>query len=181
AVKRYAKTVTEASGKVCGRSARDGYGTARIVDKTSMSAFETDYKPSILDKWMQVQSKAFAKKKTAVEDEKSLPVSSKLKYLCPFLDSKSILRVGGSLKNTNLDYDAKHQIILPNCHKITRLIFEFYHKKHLHVGAQGLFHQVRLNYWPLIGKSTARMIMHSCVTCFKNKPVIAEQIIGDLP
>ncbi|GBN55088.1 hypothetical protein AVEN_10451-1, partial [Araneus ventricosus] len=129
----------------------------------------------------QVQSTTFAKEITALQDGKSVPVSSKLKSLDPFLDSNSVLRVGGRLKNANLDYDAKHQIILPNGHKITKLIFEFYHKKYLHVGAQGLLHQVRLRYWPLNGKSTARMIMHNCVICYKNKPVIAGQIMGNLP
>ncbi|GBM81611.1 hypothetical protein AVEN_82341-1 [Araneus ventricosus] len=48
-------------------------------------------------------------------------------------------------------------------------------------GAQGLLHQVRLRYWPLNGKSTARMIVHNCVICYKNKPVIADQIMGNLP
>ncbi|GBM42297.1 hypothetical protein AVEN_235010-1 [Araneus ventricosus] len=111
----------------------------------------------------QVQSTTFAKEITALQDGKSVPVSSKLKSLDPFLDSNSVLRVGGRLKNANLEYDAKHQIILPNGHKITKLIFDFYQKKYLHVGAQGLLHQVRLSYWPLNGKSTARMIVHNCV------------------
>ncbi|GBL92541.1 hypothetical protein AVEN_123735-1 [Araneus ventricosus] len=116
-----------------------------------LTAAELDNAEQLLIK--QVQSTTFAKEVTALQDCKSVPVSSKLKSLDPFLDSNSILRVGGRLKNANLEYDAKHQIILPNGHKITKLIFEFYHKKYLHAGAQGLLHQVRLKYWPLNGKS----------------------------
>ncbi|GBM34142.1 hypothetical protein AVEN_18027-1 [Araneus ventricosus] len=149
------------------------------VETGFLTAAELDNAEQLLIK--QVQSTTFAKEITALQDGKSVPVSSKLKSLDPFLDNNSILRVGGRLKNANLDYDAKHQIILPNGHKITKLIFEFYHKKYLHVGAQGLLHQVRLRYWPLNGKSTARMIVHNCVICYKNKPVIADQIMGKLP
>ncbi|GBO10230.1 hypothetical protein AVEN_167601-1, partial [Araneus ventricosus] len=149
------------------------------VETGFLTAAELDNAEQLLIK--QVQFTIFAKEITAIQDGKSVPVSSKLKSLDPFLDSNSILRVGGRLKNANLEYDAKHQIILPNGHKITKLIFEFYHKKYLHVGAQGLLHQVRLRYWPLNGKSTARMMVHNCVICYKNKPVIADQIMGNLP
>ncbi|GBN71477.1 hypothetical protein AVEN_85918-1 [Araneus ventricosus] len=149
------------------------------VETGFLTAAELDNAEQLLIK--QVQSTTFPKEITALQDGKNVPVSSKLKSLDPFLDNNSILRVGGRLKNANLDYDAKHQIILPNGHKITKLIFEFYHKKYLHLGAQGLLHQVRLRYWPLNGKSTARMIVHNCVICYKNKPVIADQIMGNLP
>ncbi|GBM34155.1 hypothetical protein AVEN_256516-1 [Araneus ventricosus] len=112
------------------------------VETGFLTAAELDNAEQLLIK--QVQSTTFAKEITALQDGKSVPVSSKLKSLDPFLDNNSILRVGGRLKNANLDYDAKHQIILPNGHKITKLIFEFYHKRYLHVGSQGLLHQVRL-------------------------------------
>ncbi|GBN95285.1 hypothetical protein AVEN_207930-1 [Araneus ventricosus] len=151
----------------------------KYVETGFLTAAELDNAEQLLIK--QVQFTTFAKEITAIQDGKSVPVSSKLKSLDPFLDSNSILRVGGRLKNANLEYDAKHQIILPNGHKITKLIFEFYHRRYLHVGAQGLLHQVRLRYWPLNGKSTARMIVHNCVICYQNKPVIADQIMGNLP
>ncbi|GBN39448.1 hypothetical protein AVEN_227952-1 [Araneus ventricosus] len=151
----------------------------KTVETGFLTATELDNAEKLLIK--QVQSTTFAKEITALQDGKSVPVSSKLKSLDPFLDSNSILRVGGRLKNSNLEYDAKHQIILSNGHKITKLIFEFYHKKCLHAGAQGLLHQVRLRYWPLNGKSTSRMIVHNCAICYKNKQVIADQIMGNLP
>ncbi|GBM44325.1 hypothetical protein AVEN_37781-1 [Araneus ventricosus] len=52
AVERCVKAVTDASSKVCGSSALDGYNRARIVDRTIMPAFETkaEYKPGIIDK-----------------------------------------------------------------------------------------------------------------------------------
>ncbi|GBO46447.1 hypothetical protein AVEN_116590-1 [Araneus ventricosus] len=73
-------------------------------------AAEMDNKEQLLIK--QAQSTTFAKELTALQDSKSVPVSSNLKYLYPFFDSNSILRVCGRLKRANLEYDAKHQVIL---------------------------------------------------------------------
>ncbi|GBN28332.1 hypothetical protein AVEN_118861-1, partial [Araneus ventricosus] len=74
------------------------------VETGFLTAAELDNAEQLLIK--QVQSTTFAKEITALQDGKSVPVSSKLKSLDPFLDNNSILRVGGRLKNANLDYDA---------------------------------------------------------------------------
>ncbi|GBN81625.1 hypothetical protein AVEN_156732-1 [Araneus ventricosus] len=57
-----------------------------------LTAAELDYAEKMLIK--QVQSTTFAKEITALQEGNSVPVSSKLKSLDPFLDSNSILRVG---------------------------------------------------------------------------------------
>ncbi|XP_035207870.1 uncharacterized protein LOC118182603 [Stegodyphus dumicola] len=127
------------------------------------------------------QLTAFNSEITALRRGKPIPAQSKLKGLEPFLDDNSLLRVGGRLKNSNLLFDCKHQLILPPTHRVTVLIFEYFHKKYLHIGAQGLLHQVRLKYWPIHGKGLARKIVHACVICFKNKPIAASQVMGNLP
>ncbi|GBO16330.1 hypothetical protein AVEN_229756-1 [Araneus ventricosus] len=76
------------------------------VETGFLTAAELDNAKQLLIK--KVQSTTFAKEITALQDGKSVPVSSKLKSLDPFLDSDSILRFGGRLKNANLEYDAKH-------------------------------------------------------------------------
>ncbi|GBN39090.1 hypothetical protein AVEN_152096-1 [Araneus ventricosus] len=52
AVERCVKANAEASSKVCGCSARDGYFRSRIVNRTSRPAFqiEAHYKPGIIYK-----------------------------------------------------------------------------------------------------------------------------------
>ena len=44
-----------------------------------------------------------------------------------------------------------------------------------------VFNTVRLKYWPLEGRNIALKVIHECVDCFKANPVIATQIMGDLP
>ncbi|GBM63597.1 hypothetical protein AVEN_65876-1 [Araneus ventricosus] len=110
----------------------------------------------------------------ALKKGKDVAKTSKLKALDPFLDENSLLRVGGR-------FESKHQIILPSKHKFTKLLFEHLHKKFLHIGAQGLVHQIRLQYWPINGKGIARKIVHDCIGCFRQRLRVIEQLMGNLP
>ncbi|GFX78361.1 integrase catalytic domain-containing protein [Trichonephila clavipes] len=106
---------------------------------------------------------------------------SKLKALDLFLDENSLLRVGGRLSNADLPFEAKHQIIIPSKHKFTKLLFEHMHKKFFHIGARGLVHQIRMQFWPIIGKGIARKTVHDCIACFRQKPTGVDQLMGNLP
>ena len=57
----------------------------------------------------------------------------RLKKLCPFLDEKDTIRVGGRVKQARIPYEWKHQIILPAKHHITTLILREYHNRGLDV------------------------------------------------
>ncbi|GFU93068.1 uncharacterized protein TNCV_2900531 [Trichonephila clavipes] len=48
-------------------------------------------------------------------------------------------------------------------------------------GPQALLYCTRQKFWPLRGRSIARKIVHECVVCFKNKPIVANQLMGSLP
>ncbi|GFT34191.1 integrase catalytic domain-containing protein [Trichonephila clavipes] len=50
-----------------------------------------------------------------------------------------------------------------------------------HVGPQGLLNAVRQKFWPLSGRSIARKTVHQCVICFKSRPILSSQIMGNLP
>ncbi|GFW39159.1 integrase catalytic domain-containing protein [Trichonephila clavipes] len=97
----------------------------------------------------------------------------KLFSLNPFLDGNQILRVGGRLQNSNLTYSQKHPTILPADHLLTKLIMINIHNRNFHLGPQALLYCTRQRFWPLRGRSIARKIVHECVVCFKNKPIVA--------
>ncbi|XP_062559859.1 uncharacterized protein LOC134224507 [Armigeres subalbatus] len=58
---------------------------------------------------------------------------------------------------------------------------EHYHRKYLHAGPQLLVASVREKFWPLRIRNLARSVVHSCVNCFRCKPTVLEQLMGDLP
>ncbi|GFV63770.1 retrovirus-related Pol polyprotein from transposon 17.6 [Trichonephila clavipes] len=105
----------------------------------------------------------------------------KLFSLNPFLDGNQILRVGGRLQNSDLTYSQKHPAILPADHLLTKLIMINIHNRNFHLGPQALLYCTRQRFWPLSGRSIARKIVHECVVCFKNKPIVANQLMGSLP
>ncbi|GFU93784.1 integrase catalytic domain-containing protein [Trichonephila clavipes] len=117
----------------------------------------------------------------ALKKGKGVSKTSKLRALDPFLDENSLLRVGGRLSNADLPFEAKHQIIIPSKHKFTKLLFEHMHKKFFHIGAQGLVHQIRMQFWPINGKGIARKTVHDCIACFRQKPTGVDQLMGNLP
>ena len=61
------------------------------------------------------------------------PIKGPLEKLKPFVN-EGLLRVGGRLDRANLDYDAKHPIILPGKHCVSEMIILHYHHANGHVG-----------------------------------------------
>jgi hypothetical protein len=128
-----------------------------------------------------VQSETFPCELRRLRTERCLESNSKLLSLHPFLDSEGILRVGGRLKHSTLNYEQKHQVILPEKHYVTDLIIKHVHCSQLHVGPQATLYHIRQRFWPINGKNRVKKVVHECVICFKAKPRMSEHTIGDLP
>ncbi|GFW25950.1 integrase catalytic domain-containing protein [Trichonephila clavipes] len=112
-------------------------------------------------------------------DKKEIP--SSISNLFPFVDGEGIVRVGGRLENASVPYLHRHPAILPKGSKLSKLYFNSLHTRLFHVGPQGLLNAVRQKFWPLSGRSIARKTVHQCVTCFKGRPILSSQIMGNLP
>lgn len=152
----------------------------RKHEKSTGSISSDDLKQAEVRLVSLVQKREFAKD---IKDLRSGEVSrqSQVKSLCPFVDKTGLLRVGGRLTNSNLNFDKKFPILLPGNHRLTRLIIASYHLKYLHVGPQTLLFTIRQKFWPINGRANCRKIVHECVTCFKAKPITCDQLMGDLP
>jgi len=91
------------------------------------------------------------------------------------------MRVGGRLSNAPIPYAQKYPIILPSKHPLTRLIIVHEHYKHLHAGPQALLVAIRVQFWPLRARCTVKDVLRKCVVCFRAKPPMLQQRMGDLP
>lgn len=112
---------------------------------------------------------------------KSLPKTSSLVRLTPFIDSKGILRVGGRLGLSNLTYEAKHPAILPKKSTLTTLVISWAHLRSLHGGTQLTSSFIREEFWIIGGRSTVRSHIYNCVTCARFRRTRAQQLMGQLP
>ncbi|XP_033223525.1 uncharacterized protein LOC117177134 [Belonocnema kinseyi] len=82
-------------------------------------------------------------------------IEGRLVLLSPILDSEGVLRVGGRLRNSDLNYGQKHPILLLQNHNVTALIRD-QHLKLLHGGSQATLNATRNNYWIINGKTTVK-------------------------
>ncbi|XP_076291067.1 uncharacterized protein LOC143214214 [Lasioglossum baleicum] len=88
--------------------------------------------------------------------EKTKSVTGNLAPLNPFIDSDGILRVGGRLSRSELPYNARHPILLPKGHFVTKLIITDYHIRNFHAGIQGTLNSLRHRFWIPNGKGASR-------------------------
>ncbi|XP_062537830.1 uncharacterized protein LOC134206152 [Armigeres subalbatus] len=107
--------------------------------------------------------------------------SSPLRWFHPRLSQDRLIRVGGRLEHSSEREGTKHPIVLPAKHPFTKRLLEHYYHKLLHAGPQLLLGAIRLQYWPLGGRSVAREVVHQCIRCFRVKPKTVEQFMGELP
>ncbi|XP_022182788.1 uncharacterized protein LOC111042467 [Myzus persicae] len=129
-----------------------------------------------------VQKQHFSKEINCLKQSQNVSNKSMLRFWRPWLDNNNILRVGGRLnKAESICNDKRNPIILPEKSTLTKLIFEFEHRRLLHAWPQALLAGIREKYWPMNGRNLARKIVHKCVRCFRTKPIICQPICGDLP
>ncbi|GFV00806.1 integrase catalytic domain-containing protein [Trichonephila clavipes] len=91
----------------------------------------------------------------SIKKQISLPPKSLLLSLHPFIDKHGLVRVGGSLQNSQLRFNSKHPIILPSQHIITELLIKEQHNAHFNAGATLLAHVLRQSHW-IVGTAFRR-------------------------
>ncbi|XP_055522901.1 uncharacterized protein LOC129717084 [Wyeomyia smithii] len=147
--------------------------------KTGYLAFE-ERKTTLLELVKLAQAESFAEDITNLLTTGQVQVSSRLASLHPMLVN-GIIVVGGRLENALISFGRKHPMILDNAHPLTVLIATHYHRNMLHAGQQLLAASIRERFWPLRLRNLCRKVIRSSVSCFRAKPTIQEQIVGDLP
>lgn len=101
--------------------------------------------------------------------------------LCPFIDDKGLVRVGGRLQNSNVPYAQKHPIILPKGSRIIQLIVNSEHLKNLHAGPRLILSSINQKYWIINAIREIKKVIHKCIICWKLKKHVSEQLMGNIP
>ncbi|XP_011155498.1 uncharacterized protein LOC105192905 [Solenopsis invicta] len=140
---------------------------------------ETAFALSVMCRTVQMQ--AFPNDYKALSQGNSINSNSSLLLLSPFMDKDGLMRVGGRLKNFDLQYNAHHQILLPRHYELTCRIIKNEHTRGMHAGAQTTMACVRQRFWSLSLRSTTRSVIQKCITCFRVKPRFLEATMGSLP
>lgn len=112
---------------------------------------------------------------------KALPKKSSLLKFNVFFDENKLIRVGGRLKNSQFNYDKKYPLLIQSNHIVTKLLFEYMHKKLMHAGPQLLLASIRENYWPIGGRCLAKAVYRKCILCTRMRGQIISPLMGNLP
>ena len=135
-----------------------------------------------------VQSESFSEElkseRKIAENNKpeTIPKSSKLYRLDPFLDNNGVLRVGGRLRRATLEFGEKHPVLIPKKNHVADLITRHYHTQVHHQGRQITHGAIRqAGYWLIGGHNTVARELNKCVTCKKLRGPVIQQRMPDLP
>lgn len=128
------------------------------------------------------QSEHFPMEMSKLSSDQLIPSNSRMKNLDPFWDyNDRVIRVGGRLAlSRHCLAEQKHPIIIPNSH-LSTLIIRDAHQSSMHAGQQATLGLVMMKYWPMQAKITIRRELHKCLKCFRTRPVITQQFMGQLP
>ncbi|XP_062535430.1 uncharacterized protein LOC134204669 [Armigeres subalbatus] len=129
--------------------------------------------------FLTTQEERFSQDIADVIRDGQVKKNSRLKTLSPRF-ANGILRVGGRLRNAPVPLNQRHPMILPDKHPLTERILSFSHLNNLHAGPQLITAAVRERFWPLCLRDLARQVVHSCIRCFRCKPKVMEQLMGEL-
>ena len=84
-----------------------------------------------------------------------------------FKDEHGVLRCGGRVKNASIPFEAKHPIIIPSKHWVTKLLIERAHREVFHNGVKETLTQLRSRFWITRGRQEVKSVIGSCNICKK--------------
>ncbi|XP_075163307.1 uncharacterized protein LOC142235939 [Haematobia irritans] len=127
------------------------------------------------------QQTAFIREIECLIEKRPISRKSSILSVNPFLDNSGLLRVGGRLSNSSLNYDEKHPVILPGKSKLAELIILFTHQILLHSEHHTMLRALRQGYYIPRVKNLIRKCIRNCKTCTIVKHRFQNQIMADLP
>lgn len=127
------------------------------------------------------QQEYFKKEVKALKGEGTWPEKSSLEPLKPIMDDKGLMRVGGRLDRSSINYEMKHPVIIPNGSRLSHLIMDYTHRLLKHAGAQAMIQSIREKYWIPKIRNEARRHIHKCVVCVRYNAQTVEQLMAELP
>lgn len=126
-----------------------------------------------------VQSKCYIKELKSLKLSDKVLTSSPIAKLSPEVDQSGVLTVGGRLKHSTMPLTAKHPMLLPACHRLSRLIVSDRHNE-AHLGVEWLISDLRSKFWITQIRPLVKSVKHSCMICKRLYAPTHHQKMGDL-
>ena len=148
--------------------------TGQLVDMNLLQRSES----SIIKMYQQ---SCFQNEISRLLDGKCVSRKSNIFKLDPFLDDHEIIRVGGRIRQSRMEYKLKHPILLPKNGHITSVIIDFYHGKVEHDDRGMTINEIMSNgFWVINCTAAKKSMISKCVDCRKLHGKTCQQKMSDL-
>ena len=107
--------------------------------------------------------------------------SSPLHRLDPKINENGLICVGGRLRNSTMQAQLKHPVILPQNHHIVVLLVRHFHAMSGHSGREHVMSLMRERYWVIGGRTAVRQVLRNCFVCKRLSASPNIQKMADLP
>ena len=128
-----------------------------------------------------LQQEQFGEETKSLKAEKEIPKCSKILQFSPFIDEERLIRARGRIGKSQLDFNAKHPILLHWKHPAVELFLRNEHKDNQHEGTEHMRNIVQQRMWILGIRNALRSIKNKCVTCRKGRAQTIAPVMADLP
>ncbi|XP_017275504.2 uncharacterized protein LOC108249317 [Kryptolebias marmoratus] len=129
-----------------------------------------------------VQQDVYSEEIQCIQNNESLPKTSPLKNLDPYLDENGLLRVGGRITDSNFTQGEKNPLLVPGHHHVAVLLIKHYHNQVHHQGRLFTEGTIRsAGWWIIGGKRKVSTVIYHCVTCKRLRAPLSTQKMSDLP
>ncbi|XP_067055870.1 uncharacterized protein [Acropora muricata] len=130
----------------------------------------------------QVQLESYREEVLRAHKGEVLPSSSKILPISPVLASDGLLRGNSHLRLAdNIAWEARHPVILPRKHRVTRLIVDRLHKDSNHAGTNQVLASLSARFWLPGAREEIPECERACMVCRRLKVQPASQIMAPLP
>ncbi len=154
------------------------HGTKDVISVPSVETFE-DAKIFL---FKSVQSEFYSEEIDSLQRHIALPKRSDISNLCPFLDERGVLRVGGRIDRSDISLQERKPIIIPGRHFMATLLVKDLHEKVKHQGRQFTEGTIRSSgFWIIGARRLISSVIQNCVTCRKLRGRFGEQVMSQLP
>ena len=130
----------------------------------------------------QVQLESYREEVLRARKVEVLSSSSKILPVSPVLGSDGLLRGNSRLRLAdNIAWEARHPVILPRKHRVTRLIVDRLYKDSNHAGTNQVLASLSATFWLPGAREEIRGCERACMVCRRLKVQPASQIMAPLP
>ena len=151
----------------------------RTKQKGILKADEIHHAERILFRF--VQNESFTNSSKSIANSKEISKTLNTAKLSLFIEEDGTIRVKGRLKHSNLNYNAKHPILLTAKHPVVQLLLERAHRDNLHEGTEYVRNMLQQEYWIIGLRNALRKIKSRCIKCRHRNANPIHRPMADLP